>query len=91
MNDLMLRDYQEEAVSALLGPPKDVTRSLAVLPTGSGKTVNDSGLKARGVASMEWRLLLSQTVTVLGDKRLDCPRIARVRREQSSLNVIDVP
>lgn len=34
-----LRKYQEETVQALLNPPPGVTRSLAVLATGAGKTV----------------------------------------------------
>ena len=39
LSPLKLRGYQQAAVSALLSPPEGVTRSLAILPTGSGKTV----------------------------------------------------
>jgi superfamily II DNA or RNA helicase len=38
-NAVQLRDYQEQTVQALLNPPVGVTRSLAVLATGAGKTV----------------------------------------------------
>lgn len=34
-----LRDYQYDSVTALLNPPPDVNRSLAVLATGGGKTI----------------------------------------------------
>jgi superfamily II DNA or RNA helicase len=69
MNDLILRDYQEKAVSALLAPPEDVTRSLAVLPTGSGKTIIFAALLDRILQTGERALVLAHREELLTQAR----------------------
>ena len=54
-----LRDYQQAAVSALLSPPEGVTRSLAILPTGTGKTVVFSALIDQFLKKGERALVLA--------------------------------
>jgi superfamily II DNA or RNA helicase len=64
-----LRDYQEKAVAALLEPPEEVTRSLAVLPTGSGKTIIFTALLDRILQSGERALVLAHREELLTQAR----------------------
>src|SRR5690348_13494903 len=66
---IALRDYQEEAVSRLLGPPENVNRSLAVLPTGSGKTIVFAALLDRFLQSGERALVLAHREELLTQAR----------------------
>jgi len=64
-----LRDYQEHTITALLKPPEDVTRSLAVLPTGSGKTIIFAALLDRVLRNGERALVLAHREELLTQAR----------------------
>lgn len=66
---ITLRDYQEQTVSALLAPPEGVTRSLAVLPTGSGKTIIFAALLDRILQNGERALVLAHREELLTQAR----------------------
>jgi superfamily II DNA or RNA helicase len=68
-DNLILRDYQEEAVCSLLSPPEEVTRSLAVLPTGSGKTIIFAALLDRFLQNGERALVLAHREELLTQAR----------------------
>jgi superfamily II DNA or RNA helicase len=66
---IKLRDYQEHTITALLNPPEDVTRSLAVLPTGSGKTIIFTALLDRVLRNGERALVLAHREELLTQAR----------------------
>ena len=54
-----LRDYQSETVERLAAPPENVTRSLVVLPTGTGKTTTFASYLDRILKRGEQALVLA--------------------------------
>src|SRR4030081_2421125 len=64
-----LRDYQQKTVDRLASPPDDVTRSLAVLPTGTGKTIVFAALLDRLLKRGERALVIAHREELLQQAR----------------------
>jgi superfamily II DNA or RNA helicase len=65
----VLRPYQESTIQSLLTPPEGVTRSLAVLATGSGKTVIFSAFLNAFLKSGQRALVLAHRTELLEQAR----------------------
>jgi superfamily II DNA or RNA helicase len=69
MTPITLRDYQEETVTRLLHPRAGITRSLAVVATGGGKTIIFSALADRLLRPGRRALILAHREELLTQAR----------------------
>jgi ATP-dependent helicase IRC3 len=83
-----LRDYQQKTVDRLASPPRDVTRSLAVLPTGTGKTIVFAALLDRLLKKGDRALVIAHREELLVQAREKIAAVApslHVEIEQAAL------
>jgi ATP-dependent helicase IRC3 len=85
---IRLRDYQQKTVDTLANPPPGVSRSLAVLPTGTGKTIVFAALLDRLLKRGERALVIAHREELLQQARDKIAAVApslRVEIEQAAL------